>query len=182
MHVFSNDGKFFAHFNTNSSWGDIDLWYKKSKIRSIPVKTKEGYVFSMTFSPDNQFILASPDDETIRIWHVKTGEEVNHFDLPESAFNLTYSPDGRMLAFTVEKTLRIWDSETFRELFVFEEEDDGIYSIAFSPDSKHIVSVSSSGSVCVWPIKPLQDIIDETRKRFKDRPLTPEERKKYYLE
>lgn len=182
MYVFSNDGNYFAHFNTNSSWGDIDLWYKKRKIRSIPVKTKEGYVFSMTFSPDNQFILAAPDDETIRIWHVKTGEEVTHFDLPESAFNLTYSPDGRMLAFTVEKTLRIWDSKTFRELFVFEEEDDGIYSIAFSPDSKRIVSVSSSGSVCVWLIKPLQDIIDETRERFKDRPLTPEERKKYYLE
>jgi hypothetical protein len=27
-----------------------------------------------------------------------------------------------------------------------------------------------------------QRIIDETRERFKNRPLTPEERRKYYLE
>ena len=29
---------------------------------------------------------------------------------------------------------------------------------------------------------PLQDLVDETRKRFKDRQLTPEERKRFYLE
>ena len=178
-YVFSKDGSQFAYFN----WDKIILWYKNTKRWSAPVNTKEGYVFSMTFSPDNQYLLASPDDGSIRIWCVKTGEEITHFDFPRIVDNLTYSPDGCMLAFTVEKALKIWDSKTFRELFVFEEEDDDrINSIIFSPDSKRIISISSSGSVRVWPIKPLQDLIDETRDRFKNRPLTPEERRKYYLE
>lgn len=44
------------------------------------------------------------------------------------------------------------------------------------------LSGSEDKTVRIWDFPPLQDLIDETRKRFKDRQLTPEERKKYYLE
>lgn len=180
IYAFSKDLNLFANFD---DWEKINLWHKNQKRWSAPIKTKQGYVFSMVFSPDNRYLLASPDDETIRIWSVETGKEITHFDFPDIVNNLTYSPDNSMLAFTEGKYLRIWDSKSFRELYVFEEQDDdGIYSIAYSPDSKRIVSVSSSGSIRVWSIRHLQDIIDETHERFKNRPLTLEERRKYYLE
>lgn len=68
--------------------------------------------------------------------------------------------------------------------------DDGVLkghtthvnSVAFSPDGKRIVSGASDGTVRIWEYPPLQDLIDETRRRFKDRQLTPEERREYYLD
>ena len=36
--------------------------------------------------------------------------------------------------------------------------------------------------VSYMDVSPLQELIDQSRERFKNRPLTPEERHKYYLE
>ena len=56
----------------------------------------------------------------------------------------------------------------------------------FSPDGETILSAGLS-EIILWDAQsknfpPLQELIDQTRERFKDRPLTPEERRKYYLE
>ena len=179
MYVFSDDGAYFAHFNREGE--TVDLWHKNKLLWSVPQSTKEGYVFSMTFSPKSQYLWVAPDNETIRLLDVKTGVEIHHFEFPGVANNLTYSPDGRMLAFAVNKTVRVWDGGTFREVYVFEDEDK-INNIHVSPDSRRLVSVSMEGTVRVWRIPLLQELIDQTRERFKDRPLTPEERSTYYLE
>ena len=60
-----------------------------------------------------------------------------------------------------------------------------VNSASFSPDSpdgKRIVSASDDFTVRVWEFPPIEQLVDDTRKRFKDRPLTKEERQKYYLE
>ena len=65
---------------------------------------------------------------------------------------------------------------------MLEGHTDGVTFAAFTHDSRHIISASLDGTIRLWPFPPLQDLIDQTRERFKDRPLTPEERKMYYLE
>ena len=36
--------------------------------------------------------------------------------------------------------------------------------------------------ISTWPFPSLKELINETRERFKNRPLTPEERRQYFLE
>ena len=55
-------------------------------------------------------------------------------------------------------------------------------SAAFSPDGKKIAFGSTDGTILIWDNPSLQQLIDDARERFKDYPLTPEERRKYYLE
>lgn len=55
-------------------------------------------------------------------------------------------------------------------------------SFSFSSNGERIACGYSDGTVRIWYFPPLQDLIDQTRERFKDRPLTPEERRTYYLE
>ena len=50
-----------------------------------------------------------------------------------------------------------------------------------SSDNRHI-ALQSTNEVRIMDFPPLQELIDQTRERFKDRPLTEEERKMYYLE
>ena len=59
---------------------------------------------------------------------------------------------------------------------------DYVLSAAFSPDDMRIVSSSADGSIRIWNVPPLQSVISQILFRFKNRQLTPEERKKYYLE
>lgn len=59
---------------------------------------------------------------------------------------------------------------------------DFVNSASFSPDGRKIVSASWDKTIRIWEYPPLQELIDQTRERFKDRELTPEERRMYYLE
>ncbi len=79
--------------------------------------------------------------------------------------------------------MHIWDSQTHKQIGQpLRGHTDFVESVSFSPDGHYIVSASYDGTVRIWDFPPLQQLIDETRERFKDRQLTPEERQKYYLE
>lgn len=138
-----------------------------------------GYLFSETFP-----FLASYD-KTIRIWDVETGQQIGrpmkgHSDEVETA---SFSPDGkRIVSASADNTIRIWDAETGQQIGQpLEGHTSDVTSVSFSPDGRRIVSASSDGTIRLWDYS-LQKLIDQTRERFKDRPLTPEERHQYYLD
>ncbi len=56
-------------------------------------------------------------------------------------------PDGRLVATGgQDKTLRLWEAETGRELWTDAGHVDGVWSVAFSPDGHRIAS--ASGDLC----------------------------------
>lgn len=59
---------------------------------------------------------------------------------------------------------------------------DGVFCVIFGNKEESILSLSIDKTVCQWDFTPLQELIDETRERFKNNPLKKEDRKKYYLE
>ena len=95
-----------------------------------------------------------------------------------------FSPDGKcIVSASWDNTIRIWDAQTGRQIGVpLEGHAEAVYSAVFSPDGKRIVSASNDYSIRIWDFPPLEDLIDSTRERFKNRQLTLEERRKYYLE
>ena len=142
-------------------------------------------VHTVSFSPDGKRIVSGSEDKTIRIWDVTTGRCLNtlkgHTDI---VYSVVFSPDGkRIVSGSGDNTIRVWDAVTGSQIGEpLKGHTNIVLSVAFSPDGKRIVSGSADGTVGFWDVSPLQDLIDETRKRFKDRELTPEERRKYYLE
>ena len=59
--------------------------------------------------------------------------------------------------------------------------DESVHSICFGPYGMFVLSATVN-EVCVWDFPSLEKLIEETTKRFKSRPLTPEERRMYYLD
>lgn len=88
-------------------------------------------------------------------------------------------PVDRPITAEVEAVLR---NATNYKVAILKGHSYNASSVAFSPDGKLITSASRDRTIRIWYFPPLQELIDQTRERFKDRPLTPEERRMYYLE
>lgn len=178
---FSPDSKSIVSCSDDKT---IRLWDVESgnEIRRMTGHGREvGLAF---YSPDGSQIVSTSRDSTVRIWDAVTGDEIGklikHTDPILSAM---FSPDGKHLVMaSCNNVFKIWDFERRKVIRELEGNVGPICSVAFSPDGRRIVTVSTEYIIQIWPFLPLQDIIDQTRERFKDRPLTPEERHQYYLE
>ena len=178
---FSPDGKRIV----SGSWDNtIRIW---DATTGKELETLEGHtraVKTVSFSPDGKRIVSGSWDETIRIWDATTGKELETLEGHTNiVYSVSFSPDGkRIVSGSSDRTIRIWDATTGKELEILEGHTGGVSSVSFSPDGKLIVSNSYDRTIRIWDFPPLQELIDKTREQFKDYPLTPEERRKYYLE
>ena len=106
--VFSHDGRALAGDTSN----DIRFWDAHSGAPTKTFKPRGGWIWAMTFSPDDRLLAAfghAPVEGKRRrwltIWDVKTGEVIHSFDAGESGPStapgtLAFSPEGNFVAST----------------------------------------------------------------------------------
>jgi WD40 repeat protein len=62
-----------------------------------------------------------------------------------------FSPDGsRIVTASFDKTVRIWDAATAKEIAVLRGHEGRLFSAAFSPDGSRIVTASSDKTARIW--------------------------------
>ena len=63
------------------------------------------------------------------------------------------SPDGRLVATASgDKTARVWDTATGKELLALTGNSDSILAISFSPDGRWIATGSEDGIAALWEV------------------------------
>ena len=152
-------------------------------------------MWKLEFSPDSRQLMAASGDMKIRCWDVTTGSLLWEKENPESLEDdeelgnqEAMSPDGKTMAVAVdESNVFVYNTENDCPIWHLHTADPHdvhamVSSIAYSPDCQYIAVGSTNGDLRVYEYHTLQQLMDETRERFKNHPLTPEERRKYYLE
>jgi WD40 repeat protein len=62
-----------------------------------------------------------------------------------------FSPDGsRIVTASADKTARIWDAASAKEIAVLRGHDGSVNSAAFSPDGSRIVTASADKTAHIW--------------------------------
>jgi WD40 repeat protein len=170
---FSPDGKWLA----SAAWDDtIGLWDVRACIKATTCKASEilgGHAnfHSVSFSPDGKLLASAGNDyfptdgvkasngpNNIQIWDVATRPIKSKpiEELPGHTgfiYQVSFSPDGKRLASGSEdKTIKIWDVTTRKNIKTLTGHSDGVNGVSFSPDGKLLASASSDHTIKIWDV------------------------------
>ena len=108
---------------------------------------------------------------TVHVWDVATGRLVTAIPAPPNQYfhTVEISPDGRLLAGTfdnstlvkyaggdthlyTDRVVRLYDTQSGRELESLRGHTDHVVAALFSPDSRRVLTVSSDRTARLWDV------------------------------
>ena len=174
--TISEDDKVYisSGVGTSTDFYDLETGNRISDLIS-------GYCISLSISKDRKWIAAvNETKKDISIYDFSTGKS-RTFAAPGTN-SIAFSPDNKLLlSCHGDSTLRIWDIKSGVLMSTLRGHQGSVVSASFSPNGKEIISSSLNGEIKRWLYLPSQELIDKARERFKDVPLTKEEKKKFFF-
>jgi len=156
--VFNPEGTRLA---TASNDGTVRVWDASTNHEAPAFSGARGRIRSVGFGSDGKLVAGISWDQTTRettarVWDSQTGKERTAFkEQPGEKFHrVSLSPDGKRIAAGIgirrdssSNTLstgrvKVWDTETGREVATFKGHSAPVVDVVFSPDSARVISCS----------------------------------------
>lgn len=165
----------------SSALGEVILWTPDTLV-ALETGTQES-VNSIAFSSDGQFLAAGGQDRQVKIWQLHTKQEKKaagththedigsfseHVPLLSPSLTLTpspsktwveqlaWSPIANQLAFSVGRSVQIWDADTGRIIATLNFEDSSVLGIQWRSDGQYLAVCGHRG-VKIWNAQNWED-------------------------
>jgi WD40 repeat protein len=141
----------------------IRLWDAHNGKSRGELEGHNAYVTDLLFTPDGSRLISSGADQTIWLWDWTTRKPVGalrgHLDEVDG---IALTPNGRTLASRCKDgTIYLWDLTKSTGHPGYQTLPSRLKlrsnSVQFTPDSRYIVGVESSGGVAVWDAQTLKE-------------------------
>ncbi|KAI0456380.1 WD40 repeat-like protein [Xylaria acuta] len=150
---FSLDGEYLAtgysvllhiHIVATGKW--VCTLHDKSVDRTV-----SSIMSSVCFSPDGKYVATGNESGLIQVWDITTRTIRNTFRGHQGRINsVEFGGDNRTIASGgADSTMQFWDIET-ETCFMTQNLNDGVASVAISPDMRFLVAGCRDGSLWVW--------------------------------
>ena len=158
--VFSPDGRQVASAGdrTVRIW-DAAPWDEKPGEEPLTLRVHPAGVLGVAFHPDGQRLATAADDGAVKLWDSSTGKALFTFPDSQGCWSIAFSPDGQRLAGGKAREVKVWDIRTGQELHSLPLNSKNVaYRVAFSSDSRHLVTASWDKTVRVWDMDTGQPV------------------------
>jgi WD40 repeat protein len=107
----SADGRFIALGDVTGGTRIFDIDGRLIRVLA-PNRSTRSAVHSVSFSPDSRLLASGESGGLVKIWDVASGKNLRTLSghAPDWVNSLSWSPDGKWLATSDSKALRVWDS------------------------------------------------------------------------
>ncbi|HEY9631854.1 MAG TPA: AAA-like domain-containing protein [Coleofasciculaceae cyanobacterium] len=155
--IFSPDSKYLA---TLSKKGIARVWdFQGNQIAELCHHHRE---LTISFSPDGRYIATTPNgvsntssNRTTWLWDL-SGKQIAEF----MGHSFCFSPNGEYIATISEdvNTVSLWDLSGNR-IAEFTGHQSWLWRLTFSPDGKYLATVSTNGTVRLWRVETLDELL-----------------------
>ena len=114
-----------------------------------------GPVYSLSFNSDQQWLLSSSEDCTVRLWNVNNAESVVVYKGHQYAvWNVSFSPTDYMFATAShDRTARLWVTDRVTPVRVFAGHLADVECVKFHPNCNYVATGSSDKTVRLWDVQ-----------------------------
>jgi WD40 repeat protein len=145
--AFSPDGSVLAG-TSDTSLVSCNLIARQTEAKLLGQHTDQAWW--LTFSPNGQRLASAGSSGEVILWDLATDQKRLIRKCRHGVRELTYFPDSRTLALTVNHCVRLRDAVTLREKGSFKGHRDCVMSVAVSPDGQTLISGSWDKTVRIW--------------------------------
>ncbi|WP_406695264.1 protein kinase [Singulisphaera sp. Ch08] len=128
----------------------------------------QGFIYCLAFSRDGRLVATGSEDDTARVWEVKTGRPIGP-PLPHGAsvISVAFSPDGRtLLTGCNDQTARLWNLPTGRPIGPPLKHQGRVSAVSFHPSGRWFLTGSYDRSIRRWEApRPWFDDVERIRSR-----------------
>jgi len=156
-----------SHISAMSSEERLLVWTLRISDKPRDLGRADAGVYGATaFSPDGRRIAAA--GHVLRMVDVESGNEL--WALPRDNYvflTVAFRPDGKTIATGSQDTsIRLWNSETGKEIAILRGHQGYVDVVAFSPDGEKMVSWARDGQLFLWDLsvaKPSYKSLGKTK-------------------
>ena len=149
---FSIDDKVLA---SGSLDGTMILWGMDHFRQHALFRDQSMGVVGLVYSTDGRWLISSGVDGSLILRHARS--QAIHYGLfPEELGGtpqaMAVSPDGKVLAVSMEMRLQLWMLEMATIIDRFDIQLRGLHGLAFSPDGRWLANAASDGFIRIWDL------------------------------
>jgi WD40 repeat protein len=124
-------------------------------------KAHENSVFTLRYTPDNNFLISGSRDARLKVWDVSSGyKQVAEVVAHLFAINhMAFSPSGRhFVTGSMDKSIKVWDSKELKLLKVIDKarhagHGTSVNKLLWTSFNDQLVSASDDRTLSVWRLK-----------------------------